>query len=71
MIDNAKENAIVQFLACSPRSSIHKIAKELCEEERLVLSHVNDLCKQQKLMLTILPLGNPIEADCSVYYSLQ
>ena len=68
-------NAIMKYLAVNPRSSIHKIARALELGERIVLSHVENLCEQQRIKRSIFTLGNSIgnsiDRNCSVYYFLR
>ena len=69
--DDEIAKAITQYLEVNPRSSIHKISGALSLNELAVFSCVENLFKQQRINRSILSLGNSVDRDCSVFYSLR
>lgn len=62
---------LISYLISHPHSSLHRIAKAMNTNEKHVFSAIRELSLKGLVSMTVLPLGNHIESDCSCYYSVR
>ena len=62
------KKAVYDFIAQNPNTTIRKCAEALQIEELSAMVWIYELTKEGYLSCKVLPLGNGIDEDCSIFY---
>lgn len=60
---------VYDYFMENPNTTHHQCAKALKKPEKDILEIIYELCEDKLLKLRVLPLGNELDPDCSVFYS--